>query len=443
MQQGTLNRAFVSPLAFMDQREILGSVLDIYDEMNQLVDIMEMTGKYVPTATDEYHLHVNTRLSETAEVDDVEALPTVGVATNIVLKTGSVMPRVGDLMLTPGRYRAYVDSVTGTTISVKPANVLNPAHEAFAGGELVTFFSNGYGEATGAEDGFVYPTSTQSNNIQIIKGKFSVSDLEATTKVEVEFDGKPYYMIKGAADAFNRYRMDVAFAWLYGERSSGLTNTASGKNIPLTHGLEKSVREHGTVLPLVMSGTMAAFEEDFYDFNRAIDQARGPKEYWQWNGADVNNFFDDWLATKEGLKDGGIVYNSFNGKDGKERSVQWGFDSFKIWGRTWHKKPIDAFDNIKVSAATGHSYPTTSIMIPMNKVMTDHNKDRVDRFRIRYKEAPKGARLGLNNTKEYYEVVTGGLSENQTDDVMKMEVTWNTWQGAEFTGLEHFAINTF
>ena len=443
MEKGTLNRQFVSELAFMDQREILKDVLDIYDEMNQIVDIMEMTDKYVPTSQDVYNLHVNTRLSATAEVAGAEVAPVAGATTDIVLTLGSVKPRMGDVMLTPGRYRAYVDAISSNTITVKPVNDDNIAHEAFSGGEDVSFFSNAYGEGSSVEDGYIYPTSTQSNNIQIIKGSFSVTDLEATNMVEVEFEDQPYFMIKGSGDAFNRFRLDVAFALIFGERSKGLTNTATGKNIPMTHGLEKSIREHGTQLPLDITSTKQDFEDDFYAFNRAIDQARGPKEYWMWNGPDVNNFFDDWLATKEGLKAGGILYNSFNGKNGKDRSVQWGFDSFKIWGRTWHKKPLDAFDNIKVTAAVGYSYPSCSMMIPMNKVLVDHNTGMVDRFRIRYKEAPKGQRLGLNNTKEYYEVVDGGLSMNQTNHEMKMKVSWNTWQGAEFTGLEHFAINTF
>lgn len=440
MQQGILNRAFVSPLAFMDKREILKDVLDIFDEMNQIVDIMEATGRYVPTSQEEYHLHVNTRLSQTAEVAGAEAAPSAGAATDIVLTAGSVKPRINDIGLTPGRYRFYVSAVTGNTITVKPVNEDLIAHEEFTGGELLAFFSNAYPEGSDIQKGYIYPTSTQSNNIQIVRGEFSTTDLQAATKVEVEFQGQPYYMIKGVEDAFNRMRLDVAFTWIFGERSKGLTN-AAGEKILATHGLEKSVRDHGVVLPLDTTSTLADFEDDFYAISRALDQVRAPKEFWMWNGPEVNNTFDDWIATKDGIKAGGIVYNSFSGISGnaKERSVEWGFDSFKFWGRTWHKKALDAFDNLEVSVPAG--YPTTSIMMPMNKIKIDHNSGMIDRFRIRYLEAAKDSRIGLNNTDQYYEIVDGGLAATPTNQEMKFRVSWTTHQGPEFAGLEHFAIS--
>ena len=168
-----------------------------------------------------------------------------------------------------------------------------------------------------------------------------------------------------------------------------------------------------------------------------------PKEYWKWDGPEVNNAFDDWLTTKNGLNAGGVVYNSFKGIDGQKRAVYLGFDTFKIWGRTWHKKSLEAFDNIEVTAATGFTYPSTTMMIPANKVMVDHEQGMIDRFRIRYKEAAKGYGLGLNDTRIYHEKVTGGLAENPTNNTDILNVAWSTIQGAEFTGLEHFAINTF
>lgn len=442
MQQGILNRAFVSPLAFIDQREILKDVLDIFDEMNQVVDIMEAMGKYVVTSQEEYNLHVNTRLSQTAEVAGAEAAPSAGATTDIVVTAGSVKPRLNDILLSPARNRMYVTAVVGNTITVKPVNEDLAAHEEFTGGELLANISMAYPEGSDIQKGYIYPTSVQSNNIQIIRGEFSTTDLQAATKQEVEFQDQPYYMIKGVEDAFNEMRLKVAFTWIFGERSKGLTN-AAGDPILATHGLEKSVIDHGVVLPLDSADTNADFEADFYAMSRAIDQVRGPKEYWMWNGPDVNNKFDDWLGTRDGYTNGGVVYNSFSGigADAKKRAVEWGFDSFKQYGRTWHKKPLEAFDNLEVSVPAG--YPKTSIMIPMNKVKVDHNSGMIDRFRIRYLEAAKDNRLGLNRTDQYYEIVDGGLASAPTNQEMKFRVSWTTHQGPEFAGLEHFAINTF
>jgi hypothetical protein len=440
MEKGTMDRQFVSNLAFMHKRDIRPEVADIFDEMNQVVDIMELCGRYVPTVNDEYTMHVNTRLHSAATIDGALAAPTAGAASTVSLTAGSVKPRVNDVMMTAGGYRSFVRAVSGDDITVFPV-AGDLAHEAFTGDEKVTFFTNAYPEGSTIQPGYKFPTEVYTNNIQIIREGFEITDLEATNEVEVKFNGQNYYMIKGVGDSFNRYRLQVAFAWLFGERSNGLTD-ANGDEILMTEGLEKAIRNNGIVLQQRID-TNANLEADFYALNRALDQARGPKEYWKWDGAEVKNSFDNWLTTKEGLTDGGIVYNSFNGMgDGKKRSVYLGFDSFKIWSRTWHMKSLDAFDNIEVSAAEGFNYPTMSMSIPANKVKVDHDQGMIDRFRIRYKKAPKGYGLGLNDTRMYYEVVTGGLSENKTNQTMKHEISWTTWQGAEFTGLAHFGIST-
>lgn len=439
-----MTSTYVSSIAFMQQREILNKVLDLYDEMDTIVDIMELTGRYVQTSQEDFRYHVNTRLHKAAVINGSEAEPAAGASSTITLTAGSVKPRVNDIMLTAGRYRSFVSAVAGNDITVKPLSNSAIAHEAFVGGEAVTFFSNAYAEGTGVNPGYIYDTLQYVNNIQIIKGDFSVTDVQAKTKVEVEFEGKPYYFIKGQADAFNRFKMDVAHAILLGEK--GETTDAAGKTVRTTQGLEKAVRGSGVQLPLDTTDLTAGgpFEDDFEAFSRALDQARGPKEYWMWNGPSINNKFDNWLTQKEGLKAGGIVYNSFNGIDGKSRAVSLGFDSFHIYGRTYHKKPLAMFDNPELTAASGFTYPDTMLLIPATKVKCNHDGEMKDRFRIRYIETAPGTAVAMADSQnKYYEVLTGGLAPTPTSKEMRLDVTYNTWQGPEFLGLEHFGINTF
>lgn len=441
MEQGSINKQFVSELAFMHDREIFNKVADLYGEMNQIDDVWAETGRYVPTSQDEYYLHVNTRLHSAATVAGAEAAPAASADTDIVLTAGSVKPRKYDIGITPDRFRFIVKAVSGNTITVGPLDETLIAHEEFTGNEKLGFFSNAYPEGSGVEQGYRYPTSTQSNNVQIIKGQFSTTDLEASNQTEVTFQGQNYYMIKGTGDALKRYKLDVAFTMLFGERSVGAL--VDGKPVMTTHGLEKSIRGNGINLPLdFTSGT--TLEANFKTFNRNLDQVRGPKEYWMWSGPDAYNNFDDWLINKPGLTNGGIVYNSFKGiqADRKDRAVQFGFKSFNIWGRTWHQKSLEAFDNIEMSAADGMTYPETVMMIPANQVFADNEQGMIDRFRIRYKKFANGYGLGLNDTRMYHEKVTGGLAQTPTNQIDNLEVAWSTIQGCEFTGSEHFGINT-
>jgi hypothetical protein len=439
MEKGILNREFVSSIEFMDKREIFPYVLDLFNEQGFLVDIMKLTDRYEVTTQEEYHMHSNERLSAAAVVASSVTEPSAGANSVIPVTPGSVKPIKGDLMLTPGRYRAYVRSVSGNNVTVAPVNEDNAAHEAFAGGESVTFFSNAFPEGSDINEGYKWTTTQKTNNIQIIRRFYEVTDLQSLTEVEVKFQNQNYYMIKQQIDNFNRFKKDVGYTMITGERSKGLEE--NGDKVWTTHGLEMSTRDHGINLPL-RTDTFDNFGADLKVMIRAINQRRGPSEYWALNGPDIDNVMDDWLMTKNGLKDGGIVYNSFSGIGGKERAVQMGFDAFKIYGMTIHKKQLEMLDDIGVTAAAGFTYPSTVFFVPANKVLINHNDGYVDRFRMRYMKPPVNVGLGVKSSREYYEITTGGLSKNPTNHKLTAGYSYTTWQGCEFAGLEHFAINT-
>lgn len=440
METGRLDRQYLSTIDFMDQREIMNKVLDVYDEMGDIVAIMEMADRYEVTAQEEYHYHVNTRLYAAATVAAETAAPSAGASTTVGLTAGSVKPRVNDVMLTAGRYRSLVTAVSGNNITVRPIDTTLIAHEAFDANDKVTFYTNAYAEGTGVSDGYKWPTKQYSNNIQIIKGKTSVTDLQTMTKVEVEFDGKPYYFIKNQHDTFNRFKKDIAHAFLEGQRSNGLVDPNAGnRKVWMTNGLGPSVRASGINLPL-RTDSIANFEADFKVIDRAIGRARGPKEYWLWNGVTVNNMFDDWLAEK--TPNGAVTYGSFNGGDAKNRAIAFGFGSFQIYGRTWHKVELPILDDPEVFAADGFDGPSRMYAIPGDKVKTQYDAERKDRFRIRYLEAPAGYGTDVTDSRKYHEVLTGGLAPRPTNDIMELGISYNTWQGAEFLGLEHFATTT-
>lgn len=440
MQQGQMDYQYVSSIDFMKQREILKNVLDIWDDEATIVDIMEMTDRYVVSADKEFHFFVNERLHSAGELAVLEAAPAAGAASTITLTAGSVKPRVNDIMMTAGGYRSFVSAVSGNDVTVKPVNSASIAHEALAATDKVTFFSNAYAEGTSVNPGYIYGTNRYTNNIQIIKGDYSVTDLEAKTKVEVEFEGKPYYFIKGVNDAFTRFKMDIAYTILLGEKSASLTD-ADGKTVYTTQGLEKAIRGNGVVLPLDTS-SFDNFRSTFKAFNRGLDQARGPKEYWQWVGADIDNYIDDWLGQLTETVNGGLVYNSFGKGNAKEKSIDLGFNSYRIYGRTHHKKRIDALDNPELTAAAGFPYPDMLFMIPTGKVKCNHTKEMKERFRIRYIESPADPRIMQEGPTKYHEILTGGLAPRPTNKEMRLDVSYTTWQGPEFMGLEHFGITT-
>ena len=423
----------------MDKREILNKVLDIYDDKVTVTQLLRELNRYVPTVNKVYTYHVNTRVHAAATVNAGVAQPVAGADSTIALTAGSVKPRKRDIMLTAGRFQAIVTAVSGNNITVRPVDDSLVAHEAFLGGEKVSFFSNAYPEGSGVEAGYIHKTLPRQNNIQIIKGDYSATDIAIFNQQETLFDGKPHYFIKGQHDAFLRFESDVAYALLLQRRSANLT--VDSEDTMTTHGLEPTVRDNGLELNLDTSD-YDLFRTDFNAFNRAIDQKRGPGEYWGWLGPDMNNFVDDWLGQITEAKAGAVVYNSFNGIGGKTRAIELGFDSFHIYGRTWHKKACDAFDHTEITAADGMTYPWTFLAIPQTKIKCEHDNEMKERLRVRYYEAPPSRHLSLGASKEYHEVITGGLAPVPTNKEMRMDISYTTWQGLEVLGVEHFAINT-
>ena len=441
MIQGQMDYQYVSTLDVdLKQRELLKNVLDLYDEEASIVDVMEQTGRYVVSADKEFSFWVNERKHSAGTVNAIEAAPVAGATTVVALTGGSVKPRVTDIMLTAGGYRSLVTAVSGNDVTVKPLNSAAIAHEALAVNDKVIFFSNAYAEGTGVERGYNYGITKYTNNIQIIKGNYSVTDLEVKTKVEVEFEGKNYYFIKGVNDMFLRFKMDIAYTHLLGEKSASLTDDG-GATVYTTQGLEKAIRGNGVVLPLDTS-TFTTFRDTFKTFNRGLDQARGPREYWQWAGADMDNYIDDWLGQLTETINGGINYNSFGTGDSKKKSIDLGFNSYRIYGRTHHKKRIDALDNPELTAAAGFPYPDMLFMIPTGKVKCEGTKEMKERFRIRYIESVADRRVMQEGPTKYHEILTGGLAPVPTNNQMTLDVSYATWQGPEYLGLEHFGITT-
>lgn len=424
----------------LKQREILKNLLDIWDDEQTIVDIMEATGRYQVSKSKDFHFYVNQRLHSAGELGADEIAPAAGAATDVVLTAGSVKPRVNDIMMTAGGYRSFVRAVSGNTVTVFPVNNSEIAHESLVTGDKVTFFSNAYAEGTGVSPGYIYGVDKYTNNIQIIKGDYSVTDLEAYTRVELEFEGKNYYFIKGMDDAFKRFKMDIAYTFLLGQKSLNLTD-ADGKTVYTTQGLEKAIRGNGVVLPLDTS-TFDNFRATFKTFNRGLDQARGPKEYWQWVGADIDNYIDDWLGQLTETVNGGLVYNSFGKGDPRQKSIDLGFKSYHIYGRTHHKRRIDALDNPEITAAEGFPYPDMLFMIPTGKVKCQGTSEMVERFRIRYLESTAPVRPLQTGKTKYHEILTGGLAPVPTNKEMRLDATYTTWQGPEYYGLEHFGITS-
>ena len=432
---GNIDRSFLSTVSFtntLEQREILKDVLDIYDEEASMLDVLDWTGRSKATAQTEYFTVQNNFLYATATVKTLTTAGSAGASASIVC-TGatSVKPVVGELMLFSNGVVGYVsavDSATDFTITVKPVNSADVI-PAVAVGAKLSFMSNAYAEGTGSNQMRKSDLVKRSNKLQIFKTKTSVTDIAYGSKIEVEFKGKPYYFLKQQHDAYLKHRMDILYAVLFGRESAGLTD-ASGNAINTTRGLRDTITNAGGIVSNTATGGTVALS-DLAALSRLMDANRCPIEYQLWAGADFDNAFDTNISSTSPFLNGGINYGSYNGKS--EIAIALGIQSFNAYGRTFHKKRLNALSHPQItSTATNIAFTKEAYLVPAGKVKVEQGGGQVDRMQLRYLEMADG----INS--RFREKMLGGLAPVPTSDTDTLDIVYSSIEGLETVGNEHF-----
>lgn len=433
---GNIDRTFLSTVSFtntLEQREILKDVLDIYDEEASMLDVLDWTGKAKATAQTEYFTVQNNFLYATATAKTPgTSAGSAGAPVDITcVGATSVKPVVGELMLFANGVVGYVSAVSAATdfvITVKPVNSAD-AIPAVATGAKLSFFSNAYAEGTASNQMRKSDLIKRSNKLQIFKTKTSITDIAYGSKIEVEFKGKPYYFLKQQHDAYLKHRMDILYAILFGRESAGLTD-AAGNAINTTRGLRDTIVNAGGISSSVATGGTIA-TSDLAALSRLMDANRCPSEYLLWAGADFDNAFDTQISAATQFVNGAINYGSFGGS--KDVAISLGINSFYAYGRTLHKKRLNALSHPQVtSTATNVNYTKEAYLVPAGKIKVEQGGGQVDRMMVRYLEMPEG----LNS--RFREKMLGGLAPTPTSDTDTLDIVYTSIEGLETVGNDHF-----
>ncbi len=433
---GNIDRTFLSTVSFtntLEQREILKSVLDIYDEEASMLDLLDWTGKSKASAQTEYFTVQNNFLYATATAKTPgTSAGSAGASVDITcVGATSVKPVVGELMLFANGVVGYVSAVSNATdfvITVKPVNSAD-AIPAVATGAKLSFMSNAYAEGTGSNQMRKSDLIKRSNKLQIFKTKTSITDIAYGSKIEVEFKGKPYYFLKQQHDAYLKHRMDILYSILFGRESAGLTD-ASGNAINTTRGLRDTIINAGGITSSVATGGTVALS-DLAALSRLMDANRCPSEYLLWAGADFDNAFDTTITAATQFVNGAVNYASFNGS--KDVALSLGVNSLYAYGRTFHKKRLNALSHPQItSTATNVNYTKEAYLVPAGKLKVEQGGGQVDRMQVRYLEMADG----INS--RFREKMLGGLAPTPTNDTDTLDIVYTSIEGLETVGNEHF-----
>ena len=433
---GNIDRTFLSTVSFtntLEQREILKDVLDIYDEEASMLDVLDWTGKAKASAQTEFFTVQNNFLYATATVKTPgTSAGTAGASVDITcVGATSVKPVVGELILFANGVVGYVSAVSAATdfvITVKPVNSADAIPAAATGAKL-SFMSNAYAEGTGSNQMRKSDLIKRSNKLQIFKTKTSITDIAYGSKIEVEFKGKPYYFLKQQHDAYLKHRMDILYAILFGRESAGLTD-AAGNAINTTRGLRDTILNAGGISSSTGTGNAVSLA-DLSALSRLMDANRCPSEYLLWAGADFDNGFDTTITAATQFVNGAINYGSFGGK--KEVAIALGVNSISAFGRTFHKKRLNALSHPQITSVGGATvFSKEAYLVPAGKIKVEQGGGQVDRMMLRYLEMPDGV------NSRFREKMLGGLAPTPTSDTDTLDIVYTSIEGLETVGNEHF-----
>lgn len=468
--QGATNKYTASAVNLLDQREIYNQLIDIQDDAEWL-DFMYMAGKKDATAVPFYTSFYNDNL--------YKLLTVVGTPTGSVTKPVITLSSadyqfvlVGDLLRFPkgtmspttanvGRVQSKDGSNTITVQSVS-GNPLTGALVDLAGVKL-SAFSNAQEEGSDAPASRRWSVNSLENRVQIFRNAIKITDVQNASKIELEFNGKPYILPYEMIQGLQKHRGDISLAMWLGEVSNTLfaqvdgptgptapyLQGSTGYGVQTTRGMDSYITNFGVNDSVANAGVFTL--SDLSDLEAQLTAVRAPMEYMIAGSNPAVAVISDFLKNlpsagtqittvntttppgttanngyyKSGVNSGMLSVN------GREIDLQ--AEKFMHGGYTYNLKAFKVLSNTDVINYTGGPIAKSIYFLPMGKVKTVGGGMN-DYFRYRYMAQPAPG----TGSVETAELMTGALAPTPTNQEQSLTVTWTSNMG-----LEVFAPNKF
>lgn len=455
--QGATDKYTASAVALLDQREIYNQLIDIQDDAEWL-DFMYMAGKKDATAVPFYTSFYNDNLYKL--IDTTGATVTTGAATITVFglpTTSFNFLLVGDLLKFPngkvGRVQVKGDNTTSNKMSIQSVDGSNLTLTA---GDKLSAFSNAQEEGSIEPGSRRWSVNSLQNRVQIFRNAIKITDVQNASKIELEFNGKPYILPYEMIQGLQKHRGDISLAMWLGEVSNTLFANlepgvatgsylagAQGYGVQTTRGMDSYITNYGVNDSVTTAGTFTL--ADLSDLEAQLTAVRAPMEYMIAGSNPAVAVISDFLKN---LPSAGATYNPTGGSQANpnyKSGVNSGFlqvngreidlqaEKFMHGGYTYNLKAFKVLSNTDVINYTGGPIAKSIYFLPMGKVKTVGGGMN-DYFRYKYMAQPAPG----TGSVETAELMTGALAPTPTNQEQSLTVTWTSNMG-----LEVFAPNKF
>jgi len=437
--QGTMNKAFVSAIDFLDQRDIDPAIYD-QSRDRDFTDIMKLVNRTKPAKMFFYNNFVN---NDVYEVGTISSVTSTGLAQIVfVINTASTFPRVGDLIMTSNSNnigkQARVQAVTfgSGTATLTVRSVGGNASPFYATvNDTVAFSSNAFGEKSSAPTNRKYGMTKYYNNIQIFREVDEITDVQKVAKIETDTQMLAYQTIqkyiKLKGDISVQFLAGAQSSTLFGDANPFLADPTTGYGIQTTGGLDWYCTTYGISDQAAVLGTFGWTEVDEIIDNFIANKA--PSEMMVFMGSKAYRIISKFLKSLASASVTSVRINL----DGK--SADFNVEQFKYGGCTWDFIHIPLFDHPELFSSTLRADVNGSMyFVPKDGVDTVENGNQ-PRMQIRYTPTPfTGSAANKSANGMVTEFRVGALAEIPTSDVMFLQTNWETAQGLECLAVKHF-----
>lgn len=454
---GQINKPYISAIPLLDEREIAPQIIDIQSDAAWTQYILESgRAQRLPAKIPHFDSFYNDPryiIIDTTGSTVTNSGTTVVTITNLTT-TNSNIAIVGHILLLSngltGRVQTRTTSGGQDTITVQSVSN-NPL--TLVAGDKLSVVGNAQEESSLAPSPQRWNLTSVRNNIQIFRTDAAVSDVQGWSQRTVKVNGDPHVIPQMFIDSLQQLMGQIAMQSWVGEASPTLFEDSSpvltgvqGNAVQTTRGMNTYINLFGLQPSVATPGTITVF--DLQDVCDQLTSRKAPDEYMMCGGMSPVTVMDVWLKNL-GSSGATSVRLMGDGGDTNFMATQFSFGGYTFYLKREKLLSNPQTFNYVASGTTKQEVARRLYLLPYGKCPiyggTDGNSgSMVDYWRFRYMEsAPKLGKGSntINSTSNgmIWEILTGGLAPQPTNQTSNMEVTFNSQTGLEVFSSQKFA----
>lgn len=412
-QIGNVDSVFVSSLDYVHEPDVLRQLIDVANEKFTFLDVIGMMNDPEIARNPSFRWNEN--------------LPIFSRTT-----LGASLPaqfNIGDQIIvldaTTSAEEGKTGVFNGTTFKASDGTT----DLALVATDVVGRFSSAHAAGGDAPGGRVTGTVDNYNNVQIIKTKRRVSEIEQVTQVYFG-EGNRYYMYKEQIDAFVEHRAKISNAFLIGPRSAQVFGDAVTA-VQTTGGMDSFV----TGASAAVGGTVVSANATETGLNSIMDGMviqRAPKDQVICTGHHQLKQLTTTLTGWNGATNFGSNQGRFQiGQD----YLDLGIKGFTVHGFNFYVKDLPVLDHPGIVGVTTpggsdaiNGFHKACYFVPMGALNT-YGGGSVPYLRTRY--MPMKGKL-------HHEHLGGLLAPNPTSESANLIMLYSSIVGLQCAGANHF-----